>query len=66
MSKLANDTRVFKIDPEIDVQNVRFPNRYGFTLAGHLYLPLNFDDKKKYQTIVISGPFGAEENMWSS
>lgn len=65
MSKLANDTRVFKIDPEIDVQNVRFPNRYGFTLAGHLYLPLNFDDKKKYQTIVISGPFGAVKEQSS-
>lgn len=34
MSKLANDTRVFKINPEIDVQNVRFKNRFGFILQG--------------------------------
>lgn len=60
MSKLANDTRVFKIDPRIEVQNVRFKNRYGFILAGHLYLPLNFDETKQYSAIVISGPFGAQ------
>ncbi|WP_057879478.1 alpha/beta hydrolase [Companilactobacillus kimchiensis] len=65
MSKLANDTRVFKIDPEIEVQNVRFTNRYGFTLAGHLYLPLNFDDSQKYPAIVISGPFGAVKEQSS-
>lgn len=65
MSKLANDTRVFKINPTIDVQNVRFNNRYGFTLAGHLYLPHNFDDKQAYQAIVISGPFGAVKEQSS-
>ncbi|WDT66689.1 alpha/beta hydrolase [Companilactobacillus crustorum] len=65
MSKLANDTRVFKIDPEIEVQNVRFKNRYGFILAGHLYLPLNFDSTKKYPAIVISGPFGAVKEQSS-
>jgi len=65
MSKLANDTRVFKINPRIDVQNVRFDNRYGFTLAGHLYLPLDFDSNKKYSAIVISGPFGAVKEQSS-
>jgi Hydrolases of the alpha/beta superfamily len=65
MSKLANDTRVFKINPEIDVQNVRFKNRFGFILAGHLYLPLNFDSNKQYPAIVISGPFGAVKEQSS-
>ncbi|RRK09940.1 alpha/beta hydrolase [Lactiplantibacillus garii] len=65
MSKLANDTRVFKINPAIDVQNVRFNNRYGFNLAGHLYLPLNFVDDQKYAAIVISGPFGAVKEQSS-
>lgn len=65
MSKLANDTRVFKIDTRIDVQNVRFTNRYGFNLAGHLYLPLNFDSTQKYAAIVISGPFGAVKEQSS-
>ncbi|HIY93583.1 alpha/beta hydrolase [Companilactobacillus sp. HBUAS56275] len=65
MSKLANDTRVFKINPKIDVQNVRFKNRFGFILAGHLYLPLNFDSNKQYPAIVISGPFGAVKEQSS-
>ena len=53
MTKLANDTRVFKINPEIEVQNVRFYNRYGFILAGHLYLPKNFEEGKKYAAIAF-------------
>ncbi|QNQ82330.1 alpha/beta hydrolase [Lactobacillus sp. PV037] len=65
MSKLANDTRVFKINPKIDVQNVHFENRYGFTLAGHLYIPSNFDDSKKHAAIAISGPFGAVKEQAS-
>ncbi|MDT6979464.1 alpha/beta hydrolase [Levilactobacillus zymae] len=65
MSKLANDTRVFKINPAIDVHNVRFNNRYGFTLAGHLYLPLDFNDQQTYPAIVISGPFGAVKEQSS-
>ena len=65
MSKLANDTRVFKINPEIDVQNVRFENRYGFIVAGHLYLPKNFKNGKKYAAIAISGPFGAVKEQSS-
>ncbi|KRL91512.1 alpha/beta hydrolase [Lactobacillus kalixensis] len=65
MSKLANDTRVFKINPEIEVQNVRFENRYGFILAGHLYLPKNYEEGKKYAAIAISGPFGAVKEQSS-
>ncbi len=65
MSKLANDTRVFKINPAIEVQNVRFENRYGFILAGHLYLPKNFEENKKYAAIAISGPFGAVKEQAS-
>lgn len=65
MSKLANDTRVFKIDPSIDVQNVTFENRFGFTLAGHLYLPKNFESDKKYAAIAITGPFGAVKEQSS-
>lgn len=65
LTKLANDTRVFKIDPSIDVQNVRFDNRYGYTLAGHLYLPKNFQTDKKYPAIAITGPFGAVKEQSS-
>ncbi|WP_278589125.1 alpha/beta hydrolase [Limosilactobacillus pontis] len=56
---LAEDSRVFKVDPQIKVKSVRFQNRYGFMVAGNLYLPADFDESKKYAVIVISGPFGA-------
>ena len=65
MSKLANDTRVFAIDPEISVQGVRFKNRFGVELAGHLYLPQNFDASKKYVAIAVCGPFGAVKEQAS-
>lgn len=33
------ETRTFKIDPSIEMKPVRFRNRFGIELAGHLYLP---------------------------
>ena len=65
MSKLANDTRVFAIDPEISVQGVRSKNRFGVELAGHLYLPQNFDASKKYAAIAVCGPVGAVQEQAS-
>ncbi len=35
------DTRVFKVYTNIDMKEVRFKNRYGIEIAGHLYLPKN-------------------------
>lgn len=52
------DTLTFEIYPEIERQAVRFPNRYGIELAGHLYLPENHADKQQ-DGIVVTGPFGA-------
>ncbi len=62
---LAEDTRVFKVNPKIEVRDVRFQNRYSFMVAGNLYLPENFDSNKKYAAIVISGPFGAVKEQAS-
>ncbi|MRH72014.1 alpha/beta hydrolase [Lactobacillus reuteri] len=62
---LTEDTRVFKVNPKIEVKEVRFQNRYSFMVAGDLYLPENFDPKKKYAAIVISGPFGAVKEQAS-
>ena len=33
------DTRVFEIYEDITMEEVRFTNRFGIELAGHLYLP---------------------------
>lgn len=65
ISDLDNDTRVFAIDKDIEAKNVRFQNHYGYTVAGHLYLPKNFDVTKQYKAIVVSGPFGAVKEQSS-
>ena len=65
ISNLDNDTRVFNVDKSIEVKNVRFQNRFGFEVAGHMYLPKNFDVNKKYKAVVITGPFGAVKEQSS-
>lgn len=65
VGELNDDTRVFKVDKSITVKNVRFENRYGFDVAGHLYLPKDFDAKNKYKAVVITGPFGAVKEQAS-
>lgn len=65
ISELKDDSRVFKTDSRIDVKKVTFQNHYGFDVAGHLYLPANFDRKNSYQAVVVSGPFGAVKEQAS-
>ncbi|WP_406017480.1 alpha/beta hydrolase [Succinivibrio sp.] len=62
---LKDDTRVFNVDKSIEVLKVVFQNRYGFEVAGHLYLPKDFDNTKKYSALVITGPFGAVKEQSS-
>ncbi|MGM9539132.1 alpha/beta hydrolase [Anaerovibrio sp.] len=65
IANLDNDTRTFKVDKDIEAKNVRFQNRYGFEVAGHMYLPKGFDKNKKYKAVVITGPFGAVKEQAS-
>ncbi len=65
IKNLTNDTRVFKVDNSIQTKFVTFRNRYGIDVAGHLYLPKNFDANKKYAAIVVSGAFGAVKEQHS-
>lgn len=58
------DTRVFEIYSNIEMKEVRFKNRYGIEIAGHLYLPENYEGKKN-AAIVVSGPFGAVKEQAS-
>lgn len=62
---LENDTRVFKIDPEIKCEKVHFHNRYGIELTGDMYCPKDFDSSKKYAGIAVAGPFGAVKEQSS-
>jgi len=57
------DTRTFEIYPNIEMREVRFHNRFGIELAGHLYLPEQRCDKMA--AIAVSGPFGAVKEQSS-
>ncbi|MCR5536940.1 MAG: alpha/beta hydrolase [Succinivibrio sp.] len=65
LAELTEDTRVFKLDKSIRTLLVRFENRFGFEVAGHLYLPLEFKSTVKYPAVVITGPFGAVKEQSS-
>ncbi len=65
ISELTEDTRVFEINKQIDVKYVRFKNRFGIEVAGHLYLPENFSAGGSYAAVALSGPFGAVKEQSS-
>lgn len=65
MNTIANDTRIFRINPEIRAGDIRFKNRFGIELAGHLYLPKGFDPAKRYAAVAVCGPFGAVKEQSS-
>lgn len=65
ISEMVTDSRTFPIDSTIQVKKVHFENRYGFTVAGDMYLPKNFDGSKTYKALVVSGPFGAVKEQSS-
>lgn len=62
---LENDSRVFKIYPEIKAEKVHFHNRYGIELTGDIYFPEGFDATKKYAGLAVCGPFGAVKEQVS-
>ncbi len=58
------DTRTFEINPKIEMKKVQFKNRYGIVLAGDLYLPEGYAEKKN-PAVIVSGPFGAVKEQAS-
>jgi len=57
------DMRTFELNPSVEMQEVRFHNRFGIELAGHLYLPENREGRKA--AIAVCGPFGAVKEQAS-
>lgn len=55
----------FQLNESVTREKVTFKNRYGITIAGHLYAPKNKDKTKKYAALVLSGPFGAVKEQSS-
>ncbi len=57
--------KVFAESHRVEHHKVAFQNRYGFTLAGDLYLPRNRKPGGKLAGIVLAGPFGAVKEQSS-
>lgn len=54
----------FELSDKIIRQKVTFKNRYGITLTGDMYIPIN-KSNERLPAIVISGPFGAVKEQSS-
>lgn len=50
--------KTFKVSDKVTVENVRYDNRFGITVAADMYLPKGLDTTKKYPAIVIGTPYG--------
>ncbi len=48
----------FTLSDKVTKQNVQYKNRYGITVAAHLYIPKNRDTAKTYPALVIGTPYG--------
>jgi fermentation-respiration switch protein FrsA (DUF1100 family) len=48
----------FQLSDKVTMEPVQYKNRYGITVAAHLYLSKDIDKSKKYPAIVIGTPYG--------
>ena len=56
--------KTFPRSENVDHQKVTFKNRYGITLAGDLYLPMDRADRR-LAALAVGGPFGAVKEQSS-
>lgn len=56
---LSNGADNFYQSKETAMQKVTFQNQYKMKIAGDLFTPKSFDDKKKYAAIIVGHPMGA-------
>lgn len=51
-------SKTFKLSDNVTVEKVRFPNRYGITVAADMYYANDLDFTKQYPAIVVGTPYG--------
>lgn len=56
--------KTFEIYDQIECRSVHFKNRYGIELAGDMYLPVGYVEKKS-PALAVSGPFGGVKEQSS-
>lgn len=65
MAKDNKWDKTFPKSDKVNVEKVKFTNRYGITLVGDLYTPKTLKKNEKLPAIAISGPFGAVKEQAS-
>lgn len=48
----------FTLSEDVTAEEVSFKNKYGITVAGHLYLSKDIDTSKQYPAIIVGTPYG--------
>jgi len=48
----------FKLSDKVTMEPVQYKNRFGISIAAHLYLPKDIDKGKKYPAILVGTPYG--------
>jgi uncharacterized protein len=48
----------FKLSDKVTMEPVSYKNRYGITIAAHLYTSKSIDKSKKYPAILVGTPYG--------
>lgn len=52
------DYLTFKLSDKVTMETVQYKNKYGITIAAHIYLSKNMDKSKKYPAIIVGTPYG--------
>ena len=56
---LTKDYRTFKVSDNVKMYRVTFKNLYNMKVAGHLFIPLNFNMNEQHAAIIVGHPMGA-------
>ncbi|UOQ69961.1 alpha/beta hydrolase [Hymenobacter volaticus] len=55
----AKGYTTFEVSDNVALYKVSFKNQYQMTVAGHLFIPKNLDQKTKHAALVVGHPMGA-------
>lgn len=56
---------IFSLNEKVVRQSVSYKNRYGFQIAGELYLLKDMDDSKMYPALIVGAPYGGVKEQGS-
>ena len=58
ISQKAEMYLTYELRDDVTLEPVSYKNRYGITVAAHMFLPKDIDKSQKYPAVVIGTPYG--------